>query len=126
MLVPSGPGIDPNRKHLFILLTDPIDDGTGVKVVLMVPVSSLKTGVPNDQTCILYPGDHPFIKRESFVYYARARLEMADKLLRGIKEGKLVALDPIDSGIFARICQGLEQSRFTPAKLLSFYRIRNY
>lgn len=122
LLVPSGTGNDPDRKHLFILLTDPIDDGSGVKKVLMVSISSLRSGVPHDPTCVLYPGDHPFIKRESFVFYARTRIEETDPLLRGVKDGKLVAQDPMESGIFARICKGLEESRFTPSKILKFYQ----
>lgn len=122
LLVPSGPANDPTRKHLFILLTDPTDDGSGVKAVLMVSLSSVRSGVPHDPTCILYPGDHPFVKRESFVLYARARIEEAEKLLRGVKEGKLVAHDPMNSDVFARICKGVEESRFTSAKVLKFYQ----
>lgn len=122
LLVPSGPQSDPDRKHLFILLTDPADDGSGQNAVLMVSLSSVKSGMPHDPTCILYPGDHPFVRRASFVFYARARLEEADKLLRGVKDGKLVAHDPMDSGMFARICKGIEESRFTPPKILKFYR----
>lgn len=82
LLVPSGPENDPDRKHLFILLTDPADDGSGVKAVLMVSLSSIKQGLPYDASCILYPGDHPFVKKESFVVYQKARIEEADKVLR--------------------------------------------
>jgi len=121
LLVPSGPESDPDRKHLFILLTDPADAGAGVKAVLMVSLSSIKQGVPHDASCILYPGDHPFVKRESFVVYQKARIEDADKVLRGVKDGKLVPQDPIDSAVFARICKGLEESRLTPPKVLRFY-----
>lgn len=121
LLVPSGPGSDPDRKHLFILLTDPANDGSGVKAVLMVSLSSIKQGLPYDASCILYPGDHPFVKRESFVVYQKARIEVADKVLRGVKDGKLVPQDPMDSALFARICKGLEDSLLTPPKLLRFY-----
>lgn len=121
LLVPSGPENDPDRKHLFILLTDPADDESGVKVVLMVSLSSIKPGVPHDPACLLYPGDHPFVKRDSFVVYQKARIEEADKVLRGVKDGKLVPQDPMDSAVFARICKGLEDSRLTPPKLLRFY-----
>lgn len=121
LLVPSGPENDPDRKHLFILLTDPADAGAGVKAVLMVSLSSIKSGVPHDPACLLYPGDHPFVKRDSFVVYQKARIEEADKVLRGVKDGKLVPQDPMDSAVFARICKGLEDSRLTPPKLLRFY-----
>jgi hypothetical protein len=29
--------------------------------------------------------------------------------------------DTIDSGVFARICKGLEESRLTPSRFLDFY-----
>ena len=91
LLVPSGPENDPDRKHLFILLTDPADAEAGVKAVLMVSLSSIKAGLPHDPACLLYPGDHPFVKRNSFVVYQKARIEEAEKVLRGVKDGKLVA-----------------------------------
>ena len=90
LLVPSGPENDPDRKHLFILLTDPADAEAGVKAVLMVSLSSIKAGLPHDPACLLYPGDHPFVKRNSFVVYQKARIEEAEKVLRGVKDGKLV------------------------------------
>jgi len=122
LLVPSGPEHDPNRKHLFTLLTDPVDHEAEEKVVLMVSISSVRPGIPYDSTCILCPGDHPFVQRESFVLYARARIEETDKLLRGIKNGALIGYDPMDSGVFARICRGVEESQFTPMKILKFYQ----
>ena len=121
LLIPSGPQGDQNRKHLFILLTDPQDDEAGKKCVLMVSLSTVRQGVPHDPTCILYAGDHPFVKHDSYVVYQKARLEEADKVLRGVKSGQLVAHDPMDGAVFARMCKGLEESRLTPAKLLTFY-----
>jgi hypothetical protein len=121
LLIPSGPHGDQFRKHLFILLTDPHADEAGKYFVLMVSLSTLKRGVPHDPTCILYLGDHPFVKHESYVVYQKARLEDADKVLRGVKSGQLVPQDPMDGAVFARICKGLESSRLTPAKLLNFY-----
>ncbi len=121
LLIPSGPESDQARKHLFILLTDPHDDGCGVRNVLMASLSSVKPGVPHDATCLLHPGDHPFVRQISFVVYKKARLEDADKVLRGVNAGLLVPQDPIDGAIFARICKGLEDSRLTPPRYLEFY-----
>lgn len=120
LLIPSGPEGDQDRKHLFILLTDPAD-ADGKKCVLLVSISSVREGVPHDATCILHPGDHPFVKRASFVVYQRARIETADKLLRGVKSGELVPQDPMESGVFARVFMGLEESRLTPPRVLRFY-----
>jgi hypothetical protein len=122
LLIPSGPSRDVNRRHLFILLTDPYPDETFKSSVLLVSVSTVRPNVPYDSTCILYPGDHDFVKRSSYVVYQKTRLEEADKLLRGVKNGGLVAHVPIDGAVFARVCKGLEESRLTPAKFLVFYR----
>lgn len=122
LLIPSGPQEDETRKHLFILLTDPHADDAGNRCVLMVSLSTVRQGLPHDQTCILYSGDHPFVKHDSFVVYQKARLEEVDKLLRGVNSGKLVPQTPMDGAILARICKGLEESRLTPPKLLHFYR----
>ena len=123
LLIPSGPQGDQDRKHLFILLTDPHIDEAGKNCVLMVSLSTVKPGVPNDPTCILYAGDHRFVKSDSYVVYQKARLEEADKVLRGVKSGQLAPHDPMKGAVFARICKGLEDSRLTPAKLLNFYHM---
>ncbi len=69
LLIPSGPVNDPDRKHLFVLLTDPIEapDFNG-KQVLLVNIASVPKSLPYDSTCILQPGVHRFIKHESYVY----------------------------------------------------------
>jgi len=122
LLIPSGTENDKDRKHLFVLLTDPQDDDAGNKCVLLVSLSTVKPNLPHDKTCILYQGDHPFIKRESYVVYQMARIEEVAKILRGVKSGQLVAQAPMDGAIFARVCKGFEESRLTPPKLLDFYR----
>lgn len=121
LLVPSGPVHDGERKHLFVLLTDPFDV-EGIVSVLMVSLSSRYPGLPYDPACLLYPGDHPFVTRESYVVYAKARIEPSEKLQRGVERGTLIPKETMDTGIFARICQGLEDSRFTAPRMLTLYR----
>lgn len=118
LLIPSAAATDPNRKHLFVSLTDPqgID-----KEILLVSVSSYRVGVTTDTTCRLFAGDHSFIKHDSVVDYANARIERSDKLVKGVNLGLFVAKDAMDSAIFARICHGLAQSRFVAPKFLRFY-----
>ncbi|MCD8503927.1 MAG: hypothetical protein LRY56_08680 [Burkholderiaceae bacterium] len=62
------------------------------------------------------------MKRNSYVACQKACLEGADKLLRGVQSGELVAHMRMDGAVFARVCKGLEESRLTPAELLVFYR----
>lgn len=89
--------------------------------MLLVGVATVYNDIPHDSTCYLYPGDHPFIRRKSYVYYARARIEPAKKLLEGTKQGLMIPQGAIDSGIFARICQGLLESRHTAPKIRQFF-----
>lgn len=118
LLIPSGPATDPDRKHLFIVLSDPVTDEY---VVLLVSISSVKPNRWNDQSCLLFPGDHPFITKDSFVDYSTARIEEADKLLRGVKAGKLVPHSPVDQSVFDRICAGVMASRRTPRNIKRFF-----
>jgi len=124
LLISSGPAIDPDRKHLFVLLTDPIEaSGYEGKQVLLVNITTVPNGLPYDSTCILNPGEHRFIKRESYVYYAKARIEAANALLRGIKSGQLIPHEIMDQAVVKRICDGLQQSPHTTPKILNFYAL---
>ncbi|MBI3525237.1 MAG: hypothetical protein HY066_12100 [Betaproteobacteria bacterium] len=122
LLIPSGPAHNPNQKHLFILLTNPVSNAAGGQDVLLVGVSSVRPGQPHDQTCLLYSGDHASIIHESYVSYRLARIEDAQKLVNGVKQGILTARDMLDGAIFARVCHGLAVSRHTAPKILTFYQ----
>ena len=123
LLVPSGPAHDPNQKHLFILLTDPaqVFDYEG-KHSLFVGVTTIHAGISHDPACELHPGDHPFIKRKSCVFYAQARIELSQKLIDGVKRGVFSAQGMLAEEIFARVCHGLTQSSSTTPKVLAFYK----
>lgn len=121
LLVPSGPQQNQNQKHLFILLTDPVPTAAGSKDVLLVGISSVRPGLFHDPACLLYPGDHPFLDRQSYVNYPRARIEDAQKLINGVKNGVFTPRDALAGEIFARVCHGLTESRHTSPKILEFY-----
>lgn len=123
LLIPSGPAHDHERKHLFIILTDPVINPENQQPsVLLTSLSTLDTALPHDATCILHPGDHPFITRDSFVSYRTSRIQEEAKLINGVATGVFVAREPIDIGIVERICAGLPISQQTPVKVNRFYR----
>lgn len=121
LLIPSGPTHDPDRKHLFVCLTDPIGPN---RDTLIVSISTLQPRLPHDSACRLFPGDHPFIKQESFVLYRAARVELAETIERGVKHRLFVPHEIVNTDVFARICKGLEESRFVRPEILDFYRRR--
>jgi len=119
VLIPSGPTNDPNRKHLFIFLTNPIGNE---RETLLVPIASVRPGQPHDSTCLLYGGDHPFIRGDSYVNYLNSRIDSAGKIENAVKKGLFVPHAPIDGAIFARVCKGIEESRFVAEKVRVFYK----
>jgi hypothetical protein len=54
-------------EHLWIILTHPREDGKAVCVNITA------WAFDRDETVILAPGDHPFIKKKSIVHYEDAR-----------------------------------------------------
>jgi hypothetical protein len=124
LLIPSGPVHDPDRKHLFVLLTDPIETpDVQDKQVLLVNIATVPNGLPYDATCIIQPAEHRFIKHESYVFYAKARIEAANALLRGVKSGQFIPHDIMDHALVQRISDGLRQSPHTSPKILRFYAL---
>lgn len=124
LLIPSGPAHDLDRKHLFIILTDPVADPlNGNKVsVLLTSLSTLDAALPHDSTCILHLGDHPFVTRDSYVSYHTSRIQEAEKIINGVASGVLIAKEPMDSGVVDSICDGLD-SHQTPEKIKRFFRM---
>ncbi len=116
--MPSGPKQDLARKHLFILLCDPV---TQEQKVLLATISSVKPDREYDDTCILEAGDHRFIKKKSYVVYALCRILTQEQLENGVRQGVFVPRDPIDDALLARILDGLMQSPYTPPMIKDFY-----
>lgn len=118
LLIPSGPPQDPDRKHLYVCITDPVG---AARETLLVPVATLRQGEPHDPTCRLFRGDHPFLRHESYVNYRFARIDPADRIERGVRDGVLVPHQVLDTAVFARVCKGLTESRFLAPRYREFY-----
>lgn len=110
MLIPSGPG---TKMHLFAILLDPItvDSYGSQPQVLLASVESIKPGIIVDDSCLLGPGDHPFIEHDSFVNYRHTRLEAAQHIEARINDGVFVLKEPCSPELIRRIIQGAMQSR---------------
>ena len=60
-----------HSEHLWVVISDPVQDK---ERVLLVNFSSVKEGVPLDSACVLLPGEHPYISKDTFVYYRHAQV----------------------------------------------------
>jgi hypothetical protein len=67
LLVPSGTLSDPSRHHLFVLVTN----ACNANFHLAISISSIKSGISHDPTCIIEKDEHPFVDLRSYVVYAR-------------------------------------------------------
>lgn len=124
LLYPSGPAHNPDGLHLHILLTDPLANPLNSNIVstLFVGISSVRPGLPLDTTYMLQAGDHEFIKQDSFVFYADARVVEVAKLVNGVNQGVFIAKPLMDEAIVDAICTGVMTSPHTSVKAQRFYR----
>ncbi|MDR0578309.1 MAG: hypothetical protein LBI87_12465 [Candidatus Accumulibacter sp.] len=81
--------------------------------VILVSVTTLHEGLPNDPACVLDAGEHPFIKHKSYIAYRHARIEPAPHVEHLI--GSVWPTQPdCDKNLLDRIISGIVESRMTP------------
>lgn len=123
LLVPSGPLHDPGRKHLHVVLTDPAVDGSGA-LVLVVSICSIPDSKIYDPSCTLFPGEHPFISRHSYVAYNFAQLVDATQLEAKVAAGQFAAKPLMDEKVFRHITEGLMDSPQTALRYKKWLSLR--
>lgn len=111
----TGPAHDPERGHLFIILTDSCSAGMN----LLVPVCS--AGSKPDTTCLLGAGDHPFLKRKSFVAYHLLKTYLTVSLVEQEKRKLIRPMGLLEAKLFAIVCNGVEASRYSAPKYKRYF-----
>lgn len=111
LLIPSGQG-----NHLHVVVTPECPYGHH----LLVSFSTVRGGRAPDPTCIVQPGEHRFIKVESYIAYHLARIIDAVHLKKCADGGLFKPDDPIGDGLFDRIFQGFRVSRFVKRRILNY------
>ncbi len=102
--------------HLWVVLTDPQGDPPQVALVNLT-----KHKAHSDETVVLSPGDHPFVKQKTIVNYARATVYDAGTLEQAMKADLTVRHKTDCAGeVLERIREGLFKSRFTRPKVQKF------
>jgi hypothetical protein len=121
-LIPSGTLFHPGRHHLFVLLTNVCPANTHIAVSL----SSIKPGVSHDSTCIVDPGEHPFIEVSSFVLYAKPQQLFRSGIAKSIGSRIYTAKEDCESVLLERIRAGLMSSPFTPRWAKDYFRMNGH
>jgi hypothetical protein len=115
ILIPSGPAHDPDRRHLFVVCSDPC----ALNLVAIVPIETYTNDLC-DQTCTVDAHEHAFIRHKSYVLYRNARTIGCDEVSRGLQAGALTAHDDMNGQTFLRIKNGMCRSLSTPRKIKAY------
>jgi hypothetical protein len=105
-------------KHLFIIVTKLCSAGCH----LLLNVSSIREGKFHDPACVFAGGEHPFIKNPSFVYYQMADQKPAKSISSLVANSTYIEKDALESVHFARVCDGVMQSKFTKPWVKDYFR----
>jgi hypothetical protein len=116
-LMPAPGGLA--TPHLWIVVTQP-DPATHLCVI--VSVTTLRNS--KDQTVILHPGDHPFIRHDSTIFYGDAMIVDAERVENEIAAGLALAKEKCPNATLKLVQDGIGASPFTRPKILRFCRER--
>jgi len=66
-----------------------------------------------DDTVVLQPGDHPFVRHATAVHYSTADLFQVDKLLDAMQRGECRLRQDMSETLLEKVRDGLLRSPFT-------------
>lgn len=105
LLMPSGPG---GKKHLYFVL----NNASGTGNLALAPLCSM---IPEaDRACLLSPGDHPFVRHESFISYRECYESRSIHLESMLATGYVQRREDASEELFQRVLNGARTSRLTP------------
>jgi hypothetical protein len=100
-------------RHLWIIIAEMEGE------LLTVNISTSRPSC--DRSCVLQPGDHPEITRESVVRYDFARTWRAEDLRKCVETRRLPLAARFDSRGLSKIIQGARQSKHLPKKYKKWF-----
>lgn len=112
----SGTAKEPGKAHLFVVCTDPCANG----LQIIVPITSYTNDLC-DQTCLLAPHEHRFLKHKSYIFYRKSRIEPATSLITGILTGAFRRDEDLNTQTFLRVRNGICRSPQTPRRIKAYF-----
>jgi hypothetical protein len=101
--------IDP---HLWIVISRPQDNPDEVVIVNLTSHDSPE----KDDSCVLGPGDHPWIQHKTSVRYRDARIASESDLDDLVRRGWLIPQAAASDELITKILDGAEISPHLPGK----------
>ncbi|MGA2032060.1 MAG: hypothetical protein ABSG68_07390 [Thermoguttaceae bacterium] len=87
------------HTHLWVVVSNPAFDRKHVVIINMT-----SDGI--DQSCVLEPEDHSFIRHRTFMRYDKARITTDADLERLVASGDIILHDAVSADLLARIREG--------------------
>lgn len=103
--------------HLWIVVTQPDPQTHECAIVSVTTLRNSK-----EQTVILRPGDHPFIRHDSTIFYGDAMIVDVRRLEAEIAAGLALVRDRCSTATLKLVLDGVGASPFTRPKFLRFCR----
>ena len=96
-------------NHLWVVISDPALDEN---CVLAVNFTTLRPR--SDKTCVIHPGEHPFITHDTCVQYLGCQKMKLGTLEEQLNRGQIEKKEPLSPVLLERIRQGITKSIHTP------------
>ena len=95
--------------HLFFVASD--QQQPQVVVLNLTTVRAF-----SDTSCVIQPGEHPFVVVPSWVAYNFAEIDSCATLIDGLARGAIVPHHPLSPQLMERVWDGAAVSRHLPLK----------
>jgi hypothetical protein len=92
-------------SHLWVIISDPAADEENILIV-----NFTTSRADSDKACILQPGEHPFVKHETCVNYAGAKILSQANIEMFLNKGLMVAHASVSAALLKRIRDGAADS----------------
>ena len=108
------------EEHLWIVISLPGSDPETVVIVSLTTLGDWK-----DQSCVLRPADHPWIKHETCVSYRDAKCVPESKLDELLKSNQLKPLAAASDELIGKILEGAERTDELPLRCVDVLAKQN-
>ena len=98
------------QGHLWIVISQETEDGL---IALANFTTHGRSPACGPECLVIAPGEHPFVTRESCIYYRGAILNPTAPLQQHKEQGTLPQSEPVTAELLQRIQRGAIASRFT-------------
>lgn len=96
------------KRHLWVIVSDP---AANPDVVVCLSLTTLRE--KSDRSCVVNPGEHPFVQEPTCVAYRHGRHLSLRQLQAMADTGAIQRREPVSEALLARIRQGARDSDFT-------------